>query len=73
MSFLWIICTSADGAIERLEVLKSKHRSKVGKYIRNNIDQFLFMFYKVWTLFIENCRRRTSSAEEELSSCFAIF
>ena len=53
MSFLWIICTSADGAIERLEVLKSKHKSKVGKYIRNNIDQFLFMFYKVWTCTVQ--------------------
>jgi hypothetical protein len=47
-SFLWIIYTSSEGQIDKSVVLRTKYKSKVGNYIRINIEHFLFVFYKVW-------------------------
>lgn len=43
-TYLWIIHTGAGGEIFQSITLKTKYKSKVGKYIRDNINDFYFMF-----------------------------
>ena len=46
MSYVWIIFTSHEGEIAPYMNIsfKTKHKSKVGKYIRNNISEFVSIF-----------------------------
>lgn len=46
MTYIWIIQTGCD-RIEKSVILQSKSKSKVGKYIREHIIDFIFMFRKV--------------------------
>jgi len=47
MTYIWIIHTGERGNIHESVILKSKHKSKIGGYIRDNLEQFFFMFRKL--------------------------
>ena len=46
MSFIWIIHTGYSGKICEKVILKTKHKHKVGKYIRENLSDVFFIFTK---------------------------
>ncbi|XWV25388.1 putative ORFan [Tupanvirus deep ocean] len=47
MTLIWIIHTGFGGNICDKVILKTKHKSKVGKYIRENLADVFFMFIKL--------------------------
>ena len=47
MTNIWIIHTGEKGCIHESVLLQTKHKSKVGKYIRNNIPDFFIYVSKV--------------------------
>ena len=46
MTYIWIIHTGYGGNICEKVILKTKHKHKVGKYIRENLSDVFFMFTK---------------------------
>jgi hypothetical protein len=46
MTHLWIIHTGEKGEINESVTLETKHQHKVGKYIREHISEFMFIFQK---------------------------
>src|ERR1700678_2462693 len=46
MTALWIIHTGAKGEIDESIMLRTNSKRKVGKYIRNNLEKFMFVFQK---------------------------
>jgi hypothetical protein len=44
MTSIWVIHQGANGEAHQLISLRTKYKSKVGRYIRNNINDFYFMF-----------------------------
>ena len=47
MTYYWIIHTGGRGNINEKIILQTKHKYKVGKYIRENLDDVFFMFRKL--------------------------
>ena len=49
MSYNWVICvTNDDRTVPFMNMsFRTKHQSKVGKYIRNNIEDFLSIFQMI--------------------------
>lgn len=46
MTYYWIIHTGAEGNIHEKIILQTKHKHKVGKYIRENLLDVFFIFQK---------------------------
>jgi hypothetical protein len=56
MSYIWIICINNDDGCPpypyKLRSFKTNHKYKVGKYIRNNIEEFVKLFRRIKDLAI---------------------